>query len=64
MSREDMTPGDDKNITSSDLNALKILLALGNFNIKKDCNIVVETENEHTKQKIENISDTISSLLT
>lgn len=62
MSREDMAPGDDKNITSSDLNALKILLALGNFNIKKDCNIVVETENEHTKQKIENISDTISTL--
>ena len=62
MSREDMAPGDDKNITSSDLNALKILLALGNFNIKQDCNIVVETENEHTKQKIENISETISTL--
>ena len=62
MSREDMDEGDDKNITSSDLNALKILLALGNFNINKDCNIVIETENEDTKQQIENLANTIGTL--
>ena len=62
MSREDMGESDDENISTSDLNALKILLALGNFNIDKDCNIVIETENENTKQQIENLSNTIGTL--
>ena len=62
MSREDMGKGDNEHISTSDLNALKILLALGNFNIKKDVNIVIETENEHTKVEIEKLASTISTL--
>ena len=62
MAREDMSVGDNNNITNSDLNVLKIILALGNYKINKDCNIVVETEHESTKERIENISATISTL--
>ncbi len=62
MAREDMMDGEDQSITNSDLNALKIVLALGNFNINKECNVVVETERESAKNQIENISQTISSL--
>lgn len=62
MSREDMTVGDDENITNYDLYSLKIMLALGNFNINPNCNIVVETDAESTKNKIENLSKTIKNL--
>ena len=62
MSREDMTVGDDENITNYDLYSLKIMLALGNFNINPKCNIVVETDDNNTKKKIENLSQTIKTL--
>ena len=41
---------------------LKIMLALGNFNINKNCNIVVELDSEQTKDKIEDLSHTIKNL--
>ena len=62
MSREDMTVGDDDNITNYDLYSLKIMLALGNFDINPKCNIVVETDANSTKKKIENLSQTIKTL--
>ncbi len=62
VSREDMTHGDDENISNSDLLTLKIMLALGNFNISKNCNIVVELDSEETKDKIEDLSKTITNL--
>ena len=62
VSREDMTHGDDENISNSDLLTLKIMLALGNFNINKNCNIVVELDSEQTKDKIEDLSHTIKNL--
>ena len=62
VSREDMTHGDDENISNSDLLTLKIMLALGNFNINKNCNIVVELDSEETKDKIEDLSHTIKNL--
>ena len=62
MSREDMTIGDDENITNYDLYSLKIMLALGNFDINPNCNIVVETDDDNTKKKIENLSQTIKTL--
>ena len=64
MSREDMSHGDDENISNADLMSLKIMLALGNFNIAKSCNIVVETDTEETKEKIENLAHTINNLKT
>ena len=57
-----MTVGDDENITNYDLYSLKIMLALGNFNINPKCNIVVETDDNNTKKKIENLSKTIKTL--
>ena len=62
MSREDMTRGEDVNISNSDLYSLKIMLALGNFKINKDCNIVIETDTEETKEKIEDLSLTLNNL--
>ncbi len=62
MSREDMQEGDDENITNYDLMTLKIMLALGNYNISKNCNIVIETSSDVTKEKIENLANTLSNL--
>lgn len=56
MNREDMKPGDDENISNSDLLSLKILLALGNFNLMKNTNIVIETDDEKTSEKMESLS--------
>ena len=64
MARDDMSHGDDENISNSDLLSLKIMLALGNFNINPNCNIVVETDTEETKTKIEDLSLTIKNLKT
>ena len=62
MSREDMAEGDDVNITNNDLLSLKILLALSNFKISKECNIVIETETETTREKMRSIADTLANL--
>ena len=62
MSREDMAEGDDENITNYDLMTLKVMLALGNYNIRKNCNIVIETSSDTTKQKIENLAQTLNTL--
>ncbi len=62
MSREDMEIGEDENITNHDLYSLKIMLALGNFAIKEDCNIVIETDTEETKNRIENLTLTLKNL--
>ena len=62
MSREDMKEGDDENITNYDLMTLKIMLALGNYNIKKECNIVIETDSDETKAKMEGLASTLNTL--
>ena len=62
MAREDMVDVDDDNIINSDLLNLKIVLKLGSFKIKKDCQIVVETESDTTRAQIENLSHKIASL--
>jgi hypothetical protein len=62
MSREDMTAGEDANIANNDLLSLKVLLALSNFDISKDCNIVIETDSEIIKNKIESLAETLANL--
>ena len=62
MSREDMADGDDVNITNNDLMSLKILLALSNFKISKECNIVIETESEQTREKMRSVAETLVNL--
>ena len=62
MAREDMASGDDENIRNSDLLNLKILLRLGSFKLNPDCQIVVETDSDLTRNQMENLSYTIGSL--
>lgn len=61
MSKEGMGEGDDINISNTDLYSLKIMLALGNFNISPNCNVVVETETEESKVKLENLAKTLNN---
>ena len=62
MVGENIADGDDDNIINSDLLNLKIILRLGSFNIRSDCQIVVETDSDETRGQIENLSYTVSSL--
>ena len=62
MAREDMIDVDDDNIINADLLNLKIVLKLGSFKLKEDCQIVVETQSDETRGQIENLSHKISSL--
>lgn len=62
MNREDLKPGDDENITNSDLSSLKIMLALGNFHLKENTNIVIETDEENTAIKMENLTIKMDNL--
>ena len=62
MAREDMIDVDDDNIINADLLNLKIVLKLGSFKMRDDCQIVVETQSDETRGQIENLSHKISSL--
>lgn len=62
MSREDMAEGDDENISNYDLMSLKTVLAVGSYDISEDCNIVIETDSESTRAKIENLAGTLNNL--
>ena len=62
MVREDMVDVDDDNIINSDLLNLKIVLKLGSFKLKKDCQVVVETQSDETRGQIENLSHKIATL--
>ena len=62
MSREDMVDVDDDNIINSDLLNLKIVLKLGSFKLKEDCQIVVETQSDETRAQIDNLSHKIKTL--
>ena len=62
MAREDMIDTDDDNIINSDLLNLKIVLKLGSFKLKEDCQIVVETQSDETRAQIEGLSHKITSL--
>lgn len=62
MCREDMQEGDDENITNYDLMTLKVMLALGNYDISKNCNIVIETSSDGIKRRIESLAKTLNTL--
>ena len=62
MSREDMVDVDDDNIINSDLLNLKIVLKLGSFKLKDDCQIVVETQSDETRSQIDNLARKIRTL--
>ena len=62
MAREDMVDVDDDNIINSDLLNLKIVLKLGSFKLKDDCQIVVETQSDETRSQIDNLARKIRTL--
>ena len=61
MSKEGMAHGDDVNISNADLHSLKIMLAIGNFNLSPNCNVVVETESDDSKLKLERLASTLNN---
>lgn len=52
MSRDGQEESNDPRISGKDLLSLKIVLALGNFRLKSDCNVVIETESDETKKRM------------
>ena len=62
MSKEGMVDLDDDNVVNSDLLNLKIILKLGSFKLKEDCQIVVETDSEEARQQIDGLSRKLASL--
>ena len=62
MAKEGMVDLDDDGVVNSDLLNLKIVLKLGSFNIKEDCQIVVETDAEDARTQIDSLSRKLSSL--
>jgi hypothetical protein len=62
MNNEDMKHGDDINISNSDLLSLKIMLALGNYELNDNINIVIETDDDTTASKMEDLGLTINNL--
>ncbi|MCR5490842.1 MAG: hypothetical protein K6F32_01795 [Bacilli bacterium] len=62
MARNDVNDVDDDDVLNGDLLNLKIVLRLGSFDIKPDCQIVVETDSDEMRGQIENLSFTVSTL--
>lgn len=62
MSKEGMVDLDDDNVVNSDLLNLKIILKLGSFKLKKDCQIVVETDSDEARAQIDGLSRKLASL--
>ena len=62
MVKEDMVDLDDDNVVNSDLLNLKIVLKLGSFKLKDDCQIVVETDSEDARSQIDSLSRKLASL--
>lgn len=49
-------------LSQTDLNSLKLLLLIGTFNTKPDCNIVVEVESYNTETMLTDLTKTVNSL--
>ena len=62
MAKDDIVDLDEDGVFNADLLNLKILLRLGSFKIKDDCQIVVETVSDETRGQIEQLSYTVSTL--
>ena len=62
MVKEGMVDLDDDGVVNSDLLNLKIVLKLGSFKLKEDCQIVVETDAEEARAQIDSLSRKLSSL--
>ena len=62
MAKEGMVETDDESMANSDLLNLKIVLKLGSFKLKEDCQIVVETDSDEARAQIDGLSRKLASL--
>ena len=62
MAKENVVDLDDDGIVNSDLLNLKIVLKLGSFKLKDDCQIVVETDSDEARMQIDGLSRKLASL--
>ena len=62
MAKEGMVDTDEDNVINSDLLNLKIVLKLGSFKLKDDCQIVVETDSDEARAQIDGLSRKLASL--
>ena len=62
MAKENVIDLDDDGIVNSDLLNLKIVLKLGSFKLKDDCQIVVETDSDEARMQIDGLSRKLASL--
>ena len=62
MAKEGVIDTDDDDVINADLLNLKIVLKLGSFNLKEDCQIVVETDSEDARSQIDSLSLKLASL--
>lgn len=62
IAKEGTIESDDEEVVNADLLNLKIVLKLGSFNLKDDCQIVVETDSEDARAQIDSLSRKLASL--
>ena len=62
MAKEGMVDVDDDDVVNADLLNLKIVLKLGSFKLKEDCQIVVETDSDEARAQIDGLSRKLASL--
>lgn len=63
MSKENSHPEETNEISHNDLSSLKTLLAVCDFNLKRDPNIVIELSEESAVEKIQNLSKTLKTMM-
>lgn len=62
MAEENYLNISSDNLSQIDLNSLKLLLLIGSFNLRQECNIVVEVEAHKTEIMLSELSKTVKSL--
>ncbi len=62
MAKEDEIDNTDDEVINADLLNLKIVLKLGSFDLKEDCQIIVETDSEDARTQIDSLSRKLASL--
>ena len=62
MAKECMNESNEEGVVNSDLLNLKIVLKLGSFQLKEDCQIVVETDSDDSRAQIDGLARKLASL--
>ncbi|NCA66462.1 MAG: hypothetical protein EOM87_00195 [Clostridia bacterium] len=62
MAEEKILSSTEEILSNDDLNAIKLLLLVGGFDLLKNCNIVVEVEEHNTVETLANLAETVKTL--